>query len=682
MSESKINKILYGGDYNPEQWPEEIWEEDMRLFKKANIDVVTLNVFSWAMLQPSEEVYDFSKLDKIMDLVRSNDIKVCLATSTSSHPAWMAKRHPDILRVENGGRKRKFGARHNSCPNSPTYKKYASELVKKLANRYKDYDNIVAWHISNELSGMCYCENCAQAFREWIKERYGTIEAVNKAYNTSFWSHTFYDFDEIEPSDLRSEEFVYWDGSGAIRTNFQGISLDYNRFMSDSILGMYTMERDIIKEITPDIPCTTNFMGWYKDMDYGKWIKEMDIVSWDNYPPSEDSMEVPASMSDAMRSLGGGKPFWLMEQTPSVSNWHAYCKLKRPGVMRLWSYQSVAHGSDTVMYFQMRRSIGACEKYHGAIIDHVGTDETRVFKEAAEIGRELTLIGDQILGATTDAKVAIVLDWETWWASELSAGPSNLISYLGEVLTYYRALWKKNIAVDFVRTDDDFSKYSLLIAPLLYMNKEGFDDSVRDFVNAGGTYITTYFSGYVNENDLVILGGYPGKQKDIIGAWIEESDAYGPDESNSFIYKGKEHKAEILCDIIRLRGAVSLAEYTKDFYANTPVITKNTFGKGYAYYVGTRSDDDFYREFLGDICEEIGISPVSMPTCDKEALLQKIEITCRSNENGSFYFYLNHNSEEVSLKNFVTGTDILSGKTYSEEDTLVLGPKDVAIIKA
>ena len=386
--------ILLGVDYYPEQWPEEIWEEDMRLFKLAHIDEVTVNVFSWATLQPDEDTYDFSKLDKIMDMARSNGLKVCLATSTGAHPAWMARKHPDILRTEHNGIQRKFGSRHNSCPNSHTYRKYSAALAKKLAKRYSHYENIVGWHISNEFGGFCYCDNCEKAFRKWLKKKYGTIEELNRAWNMSFWGHTLYDFEDVVVPDLRSEEFL-WDG--CIRTNFQGISLDYARFNSDSMLECFRLEYDAVKKYTPDVPVTTNLMGAYKLLDYQKWARHMDFVSWDNYP-AYCSYPARASFNhDLMRGIKQGKPFALMEQTPSVSNWHIYCKLKRPGVMRLWSYQAAAHGADTILFFQMRRSIGACEKYHGAVIDHVGNENTRVFREITALGEELVKIGDQTL---------------------------------------------------------------------------------------------------------------------------------------------------------------------------------------------------------------------------------------------------------------------------------------------
>lgn len=374
----KLDQIVYGGDYNPEQWPKEVWKEDMQMLKDAGIDIVTLNVFSWARLQPNETTYDFSLLDEIMELVRANGMKVCLATSTAVHPAWMAKKYPDILRVNFQGIKRKFGDRHNSCPNSPTYRKYAARLAGKLAEHYKDYDNIVAWHVSNEFGGECYCENCEKEFRVWLQKKYRTIDALNQAWDTAFWGHTFYDWDEIVVPDMRSEHFE------TDRTTFQGISLDYRRFMSDSMLECYELEEKAIKEVIEDAVVTTNLMGFYKPLDYFKWAKKMDFVSWDNYPSNEDSYAKIAMAHDLMRGIKGGEPFALMEQTPSVTNWLPYNALKRPGVMRLWSYQAVAHGADTVMFFQMRRSIGACEKYHGAVIDHAGSRQARVYKEVAQ----------------------------------------------------------------------------------------------------------------------------------------------------------------------------------------------------------------------------------------------------------------------------------------------------------
>lgn len=668
IENNNVHKILYGGDYNPEQWPEETWDEDMRLMKLAHIDVVTLNVFSWAALQPSEDTYCFDRLDRIMEKVTRNGLKVCLATSTGAHPAWMARRHPDILRTEFNGMKRKFGSRHNSCPNSPTYRKYAQALAGKLAERYQAYDNIVAWHISNEYGGECYCENCERAFRKWLQKKYQTIDAVNEAWDTAFWGHTFYDFEDIVLPNMLSEHFA------VNRTTFQGISLDYRRFNSESILDCYRLEYDAIHTITPHIPITTNLMGNYQPLDYQMWAKYMDFVSWDNYPAYNDTLEVTSFKHDLMRGLKQGKSFALMEQTPSVTNWHPYNALKRPGVMRLWSYQAVAHGSDTIMFFQIKRSIGACEKYHGAVIDHAGHENTRVFREIAALGTELDKIGSLTLGARTDSKAAIVFDWDNWWATDYSAGPSINLHYCDEILHYYKAFNNLNIPVDLISVEDDLSAYRVVIAPVLYMVKPGYDGKIRRFVQEGGTFLTTFFSGYVDDHDLVTVGGYPGKLRDILGIWVEEEDALPEEEHNSFTYKGTTYPASLLCDLLHTEGAQPLAAYEQDFYAGMPALTRNDYGKGTAYYVATRSNADFYRTLIAEICADADICPI-IDTPDY------IEVTRRANDNGTFLFFLNHDEQSHDITLNCTGRDILTDTEYQDGSILALAAKDVAILQ-
>lgn len=592
-----------------------------------------------------------------------------MATSTGAHPAWMAKKYPDILRVDYEGRKRKFGGRHNSCPNSPTYRKYAPLLARKLAQRYRDYDNIVAWHVSNEFGGECYCENCEKAFRVWLREKYQDIAHLNTAWNTSFWGHTFYEWDEIVLPDLRSEHFR------GERTMFQGISIDYKRFMSDAILACYVLERDAIKEVLPNAAVTTNLMGFYKPLDYFKWAKEMDFVSWDNYPANEDSYTKIAMPHDLMRGIGGQEPFALMEQTPSAQNWQPYNALKRPNVMRLWSYQAVAHGSDTVMFFQMRRSIGACEKYHGAVIDHAGTKNTRVYREVAALGRELSAIGSRFLGARTHSEIAVLIDWDNWWAIEYSAGPSCDLHYLDEISRYYDALRELNYSVDIISPDMDFAAYKVIIAPVFYMVKGDTDEKVRAFVKGGGRFLTTFFSGYVQENDLVVLGGYPGKLRDIWGIWVEEEDALPQEAQNGFMYRGTEYPATLLCDLLHLEGAQQMDEcgYRKDFYSGMPVLTKNAFGGGIAYYVATASSGAFYREFLKDICDEARVAPLMHTP-------KGVEVTCREKDGKRWLFVLNHNEQAVEITVDAPAVDVITGNAVPA-GTFLLQGRDVLILE-
>jgi len=661
---NKLPKIWYGGDYNPEQWDPETWKEDERMFKLAGIDVATINVFSWAMLQPDEVTYDFSVLDTTMDRLYKSGAYVCLATSTAAHPAWMAKKYPDVTRVDAQGRKRKFGGRHNSCPNSPTYRKYAALMAGKLAERYKDHPALLVWHVSNEYGGYCYCDNCAKAFRVWLKERYRMIDNLNRAWNTRFWGHTFYDWDEVVPPNELSEE---WDGN---RTNFQGISLDYRRFQSDSLLDAYKLEYEEIKKYTPDIPVTTNMMGLYPELDYFKWAEYLDVVSWDNYPALDTPVSYTAMTHDLMRGLKSGQPFMLMEQTPSQQNWQAYNSLKRPGVMRLWSYQAVAHGADTVMFFQLRRSVGACEKYHGAVIEHVGHEHTRVFRECAELGRELQVLSDKLLDSRAHAKVAILFDWENRWAIGLSSGPTVALDYVKEVHKYYHALFNMNIEADMVGVHEDLSKYDIVIAPVMYMVKDGFAQKMEDYVAAGGTFVTTFFSGIVNENDLVTLGGYPGELRSVLGIWAEEIDALFPDQHNQIVMKQAwgelqgEYECGLLCDLIHSEGAEVLAEYGSDFYQGMPVLTVNRYGKGKAYYVASSPEAGFLDGFLANLCAEKGIKPLLYAPAG-------VETTRRVKDGVSYLFLLNHNASAVEVDlGAIEAVDLLTTERVSGKITV------------
>ncbi|MBT2757798.1 beta-galactosidase [Mesobacillus foraminis] len=669
MISAKLPRIFYGGDYNPEQWPREIWDEDIRMFKLAGINIATLNVFTWGLNQPDEESYDFEWLDEIIDKLYKNGIYVCLATGTANHPAWMAKRYPDVLSVDFAGRKRKFGFRHNSCPNSPTYQKYAKRLVRKLAERYGHHPALLIWHVNNEMGCQCYCDNCEKEFRLWLKKRYGSLEKLNEAWYTRFWGHTFYSWDEIVLPNLLSEHI---DASNPDQTAFQGISLDYNRFNSDSVLARYMDEYDILKTITPTIPVTTNYHGHatYKPLDYFKWSKHVDIVAWDNYPSFDTPISTTAFRLDMMRGFKGGDPFMIMEQTPSQQNWQPYNSLKPPSVMALWSYQALARGADTVMFFQLRRSFGACEKYHGAVIEHAGHENTRVFREVAQLGTELEKLGNQLLDSRVETRAAILFDWENWWAVEYSSGPSDQLKYVEEVQKYYDAFYSQNIPVDIINTDADLSQYDLVIAPVLYMVKEGLAPRIEQFVESGGTFVTTFFSGIVNETDLVTLGGYPGELRKLLGIWVEEIDALFPDQTNSMVMKGslkgfkEAYQCGILCDLLHSEGAEVIAEYGRDFYRGMPCLTRNPFGKGEAWYIATSPESDFLEQLVGYLSEANGIYPVMNTPSGVEA-------TRRTKDGASFAFLLNHNEEEKTV-HLGQGSfkDMISGERLEAEVTI------------
>lgn len=676
MAYTHFPRIYYGGDYNPDQWPEETWKEDMRLFKLAGINIITVPVFSWAKLQPDEEHYSFSWLDKLMDMALENGISVCLATSTAAQPAWMSKKYPDMLPVDFNGRRRKHGGRVNFCPNNGKYQELSAALAGKLAERYAQHPALTVWHIANEYGTYCYCDTCAAEFRQWLKKRYITIEKLNSVWNMSFWGHTLYDWEEIEvPSGLNE----MWQAPEGDRTYFQGIALDYKRFMSEASLECYRGEYDAIRRYSLNIPITTNLMGTFKPLDYFRWAEHMDIVSWDNYPSLDANPGNVALRHDLMRGLKDGQPFMLMEQTPSQQNWQPYNSLKRPGVMRLWSYQAVAHGADTVMFFQLRRSIGACEKYHGAVIEHAGHENTRVFRECAKLGEELESLGDSLTGTRIQARAAIIFDWENWWAIELSSGPTIQLKYEAQIEKYYRTFYKANIPVDIIRPEADLSKYDIVIAPVLYMVKTGMTAKLEAFVQKGGTFITTFFSGIVNENDIVTLGGYPGELCKLLGIWVEEIDALLPDMRNSIIMEGAygsvkgTYECGMLCDLLHLGSAESLGRYGLDFYSGMPAITVNGYGKGKAYYIATDPEERFIDDFILTICEEKGIRAVLSAGAG-------VEITRRTKGERQFTFILNHNDTAVNVE-LGEGifTNLLTHQTVSGE--ISLPARDVAILQ-
>ena len=481
--QSPFPHILYGGDYNPNQWPRGVWDEDIRLFKQAGINSATINVFSWAKLQPDEETYDFSELDEIVEMLSRENFDIVLATSTGALPAWMVKRYLEVTRVDFEGRRHKFGGRHNHCPNSLVYQKFAGRLVEQLARRYAGNPPHRLLACQQRVQHRLLLRKLRKSLPVWLRRKYGTLEAVNAAWNTEFWGHTFHDWDEIVAPNALSEGM---DFGGLRKTNFAGISIDYDRFLSDSLLENYKLERDIIRKYDLSTPITTNLMGTYKGLDYFKWAKEMDIVSWDNYPAYNTPWSYTAMCHDLMRGLKG-QPFMLMEQTPSQQNWQPYNSLKRPGQMRAQSYQTIAHGADTVQFFQLRRSKGGCEKFHGAVISHSGSSETRVFKEVSQLGAELQSLGTTLLGADSPAEVGILFDWDNYWALEYTSGPSVDLKYCDQIHQYYRYFYNRHIPVDMVPVDGDFSRYKVIAAPVLYMVKEGVAEALEKFVADGGT---------------------------------------------------------------------------------------------------------------------------------------------------------------------------------------------------
>ncbi len=504
MINPRLPGIWYGGDWNPDQWPQETWKDDIRLFKEAGVNVATLPVFSWAKLQPEEDRYDFSWLDALMDLLAANEIRACLATSTAAQPAWMSKKYPEVLPTDARGLKHGHGGRVNFCPTSPVFRRLSSGLAGKLAERYAHHPALLAWHVGNEYGNSasvhCWCDACAAGFRAWVQARYGTLEELNRCWYTGFWGHTLGSWEEVEPPSEVNGEILC----------AHGASLDYDRFINEQTLACFRGERDAIKAHSPDVPVTTNLMHCFKPLDYFSWAEEMDVASWDAYPEGKSAPADFALWHDMVRSLKKGEPFILMEQSPNQVNWQPYNNVKRPGVMRLWSMQAVAHGADAVMFFQLHASRGGAEKFHAALIPHDGSSDNRVFRECTALGRELAALGPVVAGSRVPARVAVLFDWEAWWASGHSTRPCKDMAYMDMVRGYYRALHGLNIPVDFARPDWDLSSYTIVVAPMLYLIRAAVRDALFARVERGGVFVTSCFSGLVDEHDLFPLEGWPG----------------------------------------------------------------------------------------------------------------------------------------------------------------------------
>ncbi|MGX7674270.1 beta-galactosidase [Plantactinospora sp. DSM 117369] len=676
MSLPDISKVAFGGDYNPEQWPEDVWKEDYRLFDAARIDTVTLGVFDWALTQPGPDVYDFSLLDRIVERATAQGRQICLATGTGAHPAWLARAHPEVTRTDFEGRKHRYGQRHNSCPSSPVFRRLSTELARRIARRYAGNPAVVAWHVGNEYGGACYCDLCAAGFRDWLRDRYGSLDALNAAWYTTFWSHTFTDWAEIEPPSALTE---HWRGPN--HTAFQGITLDYLRFMSDAMLANFRDEKAAIRESSPDVPVTTNFMGMYRPIDYHRWAPHLDFASWDNYPPDDNSPAWMALTHDLMRGLKDGQPFWLMEQTPSYTASRDVNPLKRPGVMRLWSWQAVAHGADAVLFFQMRACRGACEKYHGAVIGHAGRQDTRVFREVAELGAELDRLGPATLGARTPARVALLFDWDSWWALEISDGPSRLLRYQQIVHAYYRALWEAGVDVDVVPVTADLAGYQVVVAPALHMLKGDLAQRLAAVAERGGSVLSTFLSGRVDEDDNAFLMDVPGPLGSLMGIRIDEWDARPPEVVNPVRLHGAGPEVEVtvesrlLFELVIPQGAEVLGRYQADFYAGTPAVTRNSYGAGHGWYVAAGLDQPGVHWVVRRVLERHDLVG---PYADVPGL----ESTVRVGPDGTrLRFLLNHGAEPVETVAHTAGTDLLGGGRIDPGQPIRLDPLGVLVLR-
>ena len=668
----KIPVLLHGGDYNPDQWLDrpDILEEDIKMMKKAGVNTATVGVFSWSALEPQEGNFQFGWLHDIMDKLYENGIYTVLATPTGARPAWMDEKYPSVLRVEKDGRRNHHSGRHNHCMSSLEYRALVEKMDTKLAQEFGSHPGLILWHISNELGGECYCDSCKKRFQEYLREKYhNNIEELNKQWWTSFWSRRFDSFEQIEPPYDNGEHSIL------------GLNLDWKRFNSWNMKDYLAFERRILKKYTPQVPATANFMKLFEQLDYVDLAKEIDIISWDGYPSWNNDYETPADTAAelsfdhaVMRSLKKDKPFMLMESTPSLVNWHSVNKLKRPGILRASSIQTIGCGSDTVQYFQWRKGRGAAEQFHGAVVDHLGRDDTRVFKEVSEVGELLKKLAP-VTGSRVASKAAVLFDWSNRWAiKDMQGMAHDTKNYEKEVRKFYNIHLKKGINADIVFPLEDLSSYSLVVLPMYYAVSKEAGAWLKEYVKNGGTVVATYLTAYVNENTLAYLGGFPGAGLgEVFGLYAEELDTLYPTDSNAVLMKdGNKALVKDYCELIKLTGAEVLGTYESDFYAGMPAVTVHSYGNGKAYYIGTRMEEEDLIKFFTPIWSECGIKEKELP--------EGVEYLARTAEDGStFDFYVNYNAMPVTVQLSKDGTNLLNGEAVSGKVEIL--PFNAVVVK-
>ncbi|KUN24777.1 beta-galactosidase [Streptomyces antibioticus] len=657
-------RLAFGADYNPEQWPREVWEEDVRLMREAGVNVVSVAIFSWARLQPTADTWDFGWLDEVMDLLHAGGIGVDLATATASPPPWLTTAHPEILPVTATGETLWPGARQHWRPTSPVFREHALRLVREMATRYADHPALVAWHVSNELG--ChnvydYSDDAARAFRDWLRARYGTLEALNHAWGTAFWSQRYSDWEQILPPRLAA--------SHPNPTQ----QLDFKRFSSDVLKDYLRAERDLLKEITPDVPVTTNFMvmGETKGMNYADWAEEIDFVSNDHYvhpgPQSRDELSFSANLTSGIAS---GRPWFLMEHSTSAVNWQPVNVAKRPGELARDALLHVAHGADAVCYFQWRQSAAGAEKYHSAMVPHAGAD-SELFRAVAALGDTLKTLAP-VAGSTREsAKVGIVFDWDSWWASEQDSHPTSLLNYRQEGLDWYSALLALGVRADLITTKSDFARYDVLIAPVLHVVPAELAKELTRYAEQGGHLVTTYFSGVVDQNDHIWLGGYPGALRELLGIQVEE---FGPLLADESVSLDDGSTGTLWTDRITLADDRTevLARYDSGNQAGRPAVTRRTAAAGSASYVSTRLGVAGLTALLPRLLEPAGVHS-ELPAEARG----RVELVVRRNDEEKFLFLVNRTDDTVPLPGFAG--DVLYGTTG--DGGLVLGPREVGVVR-
>ncbi|MFE2022426.1 beta-galactosidase [Streptomyces sp. NPDC059499] len=651
LHDATRGRILFGGDYNPEQWPEEVWADDARLMKEAGVNSVTVGVFSWAKIEPRPGAREFGWLDRLMDLMHAHGIGVVLATPTASPPPWMGALHPETLPRAEDGTLVSYGSRQHFCPSSPVYRRYAAAVTEDLAARYADHPALTVWHINNEYCTHCWCDETAAHFRRWLAARHPGLDALNEAWGTAFWSQRYDTWAEILPP----RRAQYMKNPAQV--------LDFKRFTSDALMECYIAERDIVARHTPHIPVTTNFMPLWSGQDAWAWAEQEDVVSVDIYPDPQDPQggQYNAMLADMTRSQAAG-PWMLMEQAAGPVNWRGVNHPKPTGLNRLWSLQAVARGADAVCYFQWRQSRQGSEKFHSGMLTHAG-EQGRVFREIKQLGAELALIGAEVSGTPVAAEVAVLHDWDAWWASAQEGRPSSLVSYPDVVQAWHRGLWENGTRTEFARPEANLTAYRMVVVPQLYLLSDAAIDNLVSYVRGGGTLVCGFFTGIADPEDRIRPGGMDSRLRELLG--IRTVHEWWPLDAGASVecdgFSGSLWSEELEPD----GRAETVSAYRGGELDGLPAVLR----KGTAWYVSTLPEPDALRELLGRVAAESGAHPVL------EGLPAGVEAVRR----GSLLFLLHHGRSTVTVMVPGRHTDLLTGA--ETDGTVELGRYGVAVLR-
>jgi beta-galactosidase len=656
--------IWFGGDYSPEQWDAATWARDDALMRQAQVNTVTVGVFSWALLEPADGSFSFDWLDATLDRLHGNGVRVVLATPTASPPPWFTLAHPDAMPVRPDGSRLWHGSRDTYCAAAPAYREAALRITSELGRRYASHPALALWHVHNEYGTMCWCDQTAAAFRKWLRVRYESLDGLNDAWGTAFWSQRYTSWEQVLPP----RETQYLPNPGQ--------TLDFRRFWSDELLARYLEQRDALRSFRPDVPVTTNFMGPdHLVIDPRSWGKEVDVVAVDHYLSSAARLDGAADIafvSDWARGIGDGRPWLLMEQAPSTVIDSGVLTHRSPGRMISDSLQYVARGSDGALFFQWRASRAGAEMYHPALVPHAGAD-SRIFAEATALGATLSRLSEVAGSVMVPAPVAVMVDAPSHWALQARGLPSPHVRHLDVARALHGSLWRSGVGCDVVAPDTDLSSYRLVLVPAVYLLSDAAATALRAYVALGGKLVVTFCSGIADETHRIWLDGYPGALRDVLGIRIEEFHPLQPAESVALCEGASADSTwdgRLWAERLRPEGATVLASYASGDLAGLPAVTRHSFGAGTAWYLSTLPSDDALTTLLGPIARAAGCVPLEPPG---------VCVTLRRAEDGqSWRFAFNHGEAPALVP--ASGAGLISEGTVAG-GVLCLPPGGYAVIR-